>query len=110
MAAHYTWAPEQTTLLNVEFAKGRHFTVNYLMRHLQRHGMLLGCTDEDMKQLCNAMNKRNQRWAKDDMNLEMLHAIVKDYGDTDGGDDDNAPDDNKPYLLELPGGANHILV
>ena len=44
------------------------------------------------------------------MNLEVLHAIVKDYGDTDGGDDDNAPDDNKPYLLELPGGANHILV
>jgi hypothetical protein len=35
-----------------------------------------------------------------------LHAIAKDYGDTDGDDDEKAPDDNRPYLLELPGGAN----
>ena len=36
------------------------------------------------------MNKRNQ-WAKDDMNLEVLHAIAKDYGDTDGDDGERRP-------------------
>ena len=52
-AACYIWSPEQTKPLDVEFAKGRHFTVNYLMRHLDRHGVLLGCTDEDMEKCVN---------------------------------------------------------
>ena len=110
-AACYIWSPEQTKLLDVECAKGRHFTVNYLMRHLDRHGVLLGCTDEDMKKMCKLNNKQYQRWVKDDMNIEVLHAIVKEYGEPEAGDDEQQEtDDNRPYLLPLPGGSEHIII
>jgi hypothetical protein len=64
-----------------------------------------------MKKMCKLNNKQYQRWVKDDMNIEVLHAIVKEYGEPEAGDDEQQEtDDNRPYLLPLPGGSEHIII
>ena len=107
----YPWTPEQESLFQAEFSKGRSFTAQYLLGVLRRACCINGCTLEDVQLKMSSENKRLLRWEKKDGKCgleEIYKAIEMLRGDDD--EDVDELDDDVLTLLPLEGADEQYVI